>query len=75
MYRVVSFIVIFSFVSVMLYFHMQNGHSITSTHVDTHNHTMIEIPNSSSIPSISGTIRQDESGTWLFFFRKIDQTP
>ncbi len=65
MYRFFSFIVIFSFVSVMLYFHNQNGHDHASNNSEVHNHTLIEIPYFQQAPSITGSVTQDPSGTWL----------
>jgi hypothetical protein len=63
MYRLISFFVIFSFVSVMLYFHQQNGHDSASNHAEKHQR--IVIPSSQSVPSITGSVTQDQSGTWL----------
>ena len=65
MYRFISFFVIFSFVSVMLYFHQQNGHYSSSGHSILHNQEFIEIPQSHTVPTIKGAITQNSSGTWL----------
>lgn len=65
MYRFFSFIVIFSFVSVMLYFHNQNGHYKTANnHLDTE-HQPIMIPKSVKAPSLQASVFQDPTGGWL----------
>jgi hypothetical protein len=46
MYRIISFIFLFSFVSVMLYFHNQNGHFHFDDHQEVHAHKQIRFPNS-----------------------------
>jgi hypothetical protein len=65
MYRIISFIVIFSFVSIMLYFHNQNGHYRASDHGDIHGHKIINIPEGIQAPSLDGKVEQDPSGSWL----------
>jgi hypothetical protein len=65
MYRFFSFIVIFSFVSVMIYFHNQSGHYRASSNIEGHYHQPIAIPKSHTAPSITGSVIQDPSGTWL----------
>lgn len=65
MYRFVSFTVIFSFVSVMLYFHNQNGHDQASNHGEAHKHEEVSIPSGEQIPSIEGSVKKDHSGSWL----------
>jgi hypothetical protein len=65
MYKFLSFIVIFSFVSIMIYFHNQSGHSNASSHAEIHNHKQIVIPPSHLVPSITGSVKQDLFGTWL----------
>ncbi|KAA0547438.1 hypothetical protein FZW96_11290 [Bacillus sp. BGMRC 2118] len=71
MYRIVSFIIIFSFVSVMLYFHQQNSHINASNLHETHHQTTIEIPSRYPKPTITGSITQDPTGSWLL---KIETT-
>jgi hypothetical protein len=46
MYRIISFIFLFSFVSVMLYLHNQNGHLYVDDHQEVHTHKQISFPNS-----------------------------
>jgi hypothetical protein len=65
MYRIVSFIIIFSFVSTMLYFHNQNSHYQASEHESHHGHKMVNIPAGIQAPSIDGKVEQDLSGSWL----------
>lgn len=65
MYRFFSFIVIFSFVSIMLYFHNQSGHTTASGHSAIHNQEAIEIPETYTVPTITGSVMKDLSGTWL----------
>ncbi len=65
MYRLVSFFVIFTFVSVMIFFHYQYGHHSTLGHSQTHHEKTIEIPNSLVVPTITCSVTQDQSGTWL----------
>lgn len=65
MYRLVSFIVIFSFVSIMLYFHNQNGHYKPSNHEHSHSREAAAIPAGGQAPSIEGIIKKDDSGSWL----------
>jgi len=71
MYRIVSFIIIFSFVGVMLYFHQQNSHISASNLHEQHHQTTIEIPSRYPLPTITGTIIQDPTGSWLL---KIETT-
>lgn len=71
MYRFLSFIVIFSFVSVMIYFHNQSGHYSTASHAEIHNHQPIVIPKSHPVPSITGSVTQDPSGTWLLKIQTV----
>lgn len=65
MYRYVSFIVIFSIVSVMLYFHNESSHFTAANHAYAHQENYITIPASERTPSITGSVVQDPSGTWL----------
>lgn len=46
MYRIISFIILFSFVSVMLYLHNQNGHFHFENPQEVHAHKQISFPNS-----------------------------
>jgi hypothetical protein len=47
MYRIISFIFLFSFVSVMLYLHNQNGHyHVEDHHQEIHEHKQNNFPNS-----------------------------
>jgi hypothetical protein len=46
MYRIISFIFLFSFVSVMLYLHNQNGHYHFDDRQEVHAHNQVSIPNS-----------------------------
>ncbi|WP_102348712.1 hypothetical protein [Bacillus sp. Marseille-P3661] len=64
MYRLVSFFVIFSFISVMLYFHNQNSHFSSVTHLNNH-HPALILPKSETTPTITASVIQDRSGTWL----------
>ncbi|MBU8906474.1 hypothetical protein [Desertibacillus haloalkaliphilus] len=63
MYRIVSFFVIFSFVTVVLYFYNESRHHYTSNHKGLHE--QIEIPSDVSVPAIDGMITRDYSGSWL----------
>ncbi|WP_322446011.1 hypothetical protein [Robertmurraya mangrovi] len=67
MYRIISFIVIFSFVSTMLYFHNLNSHHTMSNHhtANHHAHGVFEIPSNKNVPTIHGWVKQDLSGSWL----------
>ncbi|WNF22933.1 hypothetical protein [Mesobacillus jeotgali] len=65
MYRIVSFIIIFLFVSTMLYFHNQNSHYQASDQDNHHGHEMVNIPTGIQAPSIDGKVEQDPSGSWL----------
>jgi hypothetical protein len=46
MYRIVSFIFLFSFVSMMLYLHNQNRHYHVEDLQDIHAHKQMNFPNS-----------------------------
>jgi hypothetical protein len=65
LYRFVSFIVIFSFVTIMLYFHNQNSHYQASNNQDAHMHETVDIPAGEQAPSIKGEVMEDHSGSWL----------
>ncbi|MFT4412821.1 hypothetical protein ACLM5H_03075 [Fredinandcohnia humi] len=65
MYRVISFFVLFSFVSLMLYLHNLSGHSGTMNHALAHQTNQILIPDNVTAPSITGSVSKDLSGTWL----------
>jgi hypothetical protein len=65
MYRIISFIIIFSFVSIMLYFHNLNSHYQASDHGSAHGHKVVNIPEGIGVPSINGKVEQDPSGSWL----------
>lgn len=72
MYRFISFIVIFSFVSVMLYFYNQTGHYQASHHSGAHSHETVPIPAGEQIPSIEGSVKIDHSGSWLLHIKTDD---
>ncbi|MUK90204.1 hypothetical protein GMD78_17670 [Ornithinibacillus sp. L9] len=63
MYRLISFIVLFSLVSVLLYFHQQNSHYAYG-HTDNHDEKIVEVPSESSVPMLTGSVHQDHSGSW-----------
>lgn len=63
MYRFFSFIIIFSFVTIMLYLHNQSGHAGTG-HLTVHTQPY-EVPKIKQVPSIKGSVIQDQSGSWL----------
>ena len=68
MYRIVSFIVIAGFVSIMLYFHQQNSHFGNDAHAGHMNeHESLEISDiqDDDIPEIDGWIKQDPTGNWM----------
>ncbi|MBM6617070.1 hypothetical protein [Bacillus suaedaesalsae] len=65
MYRIVSFIAIFSFVGTMLYYHQLNSHTTASNSHNMHHQQIIEIPKSYPIPTITGNVTQDPTGSWL----------
>lgn len=68
MYRILSFIVIAGFVSIMLYFHQQSSHFSKDAHAGhTGQHDGLEISNMSEveIPEINGWIEQDQTGSWM----------
>jgi hypothetical protein len=65
MYRLVSFFVIFIFVSILIFFHYQYGHHSALGHAQTHHEETVEIPESYRVPTIIASITQDQSGTWL----------
>jgi hypothetical protein len=44
MYRIISFIFLFSFVSVLLYLHNQNGHYHLENPKEVHVHNQISFP-------------------------------
>lgn len=69
MYRVVSFAVLFTFVSIMLYFHNQYGHNHSAIEASGHLHTRLNIPDGKVVPAISGSVKQDHSGAWLLSIR------
>ncbi|WP_102026256.1 hypothetical protein [Salirhabdus sp. Marseille-P4669] len=70
MYRLISFVVIFTFVVVLLYFHNQNSHFTASNHVDHHNENIIEIPLTyKDVPFITGEVKQDFSGEWFLYIQ------
>lgn len=46
MYRMISFIFLFSFVLMMLYLHNQNGHFQLENPEEVHAHKQISLPNS-----------------------------
>jgi hypothetical protein len=46
MYRIISFIFLFSIVSIMLYLHNQNGHYHFDNRQEVHAHKQISTPNS-----------------------------
>lgn len=64
MYRLVSFIVIFSLVTLLLFIHFEYGHNPFSSSAQDHHYEMVEIPSDHVAPSIKGTVNQDHSGTW-----------
>ncbi|MBE4909471.1 hypothetical protein IMZ08_15580 [Bacillus luteolus] len=65
MYRLVSFFVIFTFVSIMIFFHYQYGHHSAFGHAQSHHEETVEIPISYRLPAITASITQDQSGSWL----------
>ncbi|WP_096202593.1 hypothetical protein [Bacillus sp. FJAT-45350] len=60
MYRMKSFMIIFSFVAVLLHLHHENSH-FTSGHM----HVGYEIPEEVVVPVIDGEIRQNDKGMWF----------
>ncbi|SDI00672.1 hypothetical protein [Alteribacillus bidgolensis] len=56
-YRIISFIVIFSFVSVMVYLHHENSHYAGA---DDHSHEAVEVPDGEAVPAIDGELRKDD---------------
>lgn len=68
MYRILSFIVIASFVSILLYFHQQNSHFENKTqagHMEHHEGLEISKMKDAKIPEIDGWIKQDQTGSWM----------
>ncbi|MEH7382936.1 hypothetical protein V7138_20900 [Bacillus sp. JJ1533] len=65
MYRIISFIIIFSIVSTMLYFHNKSSHLSAANHEILHQINQIIIPPLHPAPAITGSVVQDPSGTWL----------
>ncbi|WP_084783126.1 hypothetical protein [Bacillus dakarensis] len=63
-YRSLSFIIIFSFVTVMLYLHNQSSHITGTNHLTAHAQPY-EVPDTYPIPTINGSVIQDQSGSWL----------
>ncbi|WP_079506074.1 hypothetical protein [Mesobacillus jeotgali] len=74
MYRITSFIIIFSFVSVMIYFHIQNGHFQAADDEEEHHHGIIAVPNGTAAPSIDGEVMEDSSGSWLLKIKTTNFT-
>lgn len=64
MYRIVSFIVIFTIVSMMLHLHNQNSHYSAANHEMMHQENQIIIPSKHLAPTIIGMVKQDPGGTW-----------
>ncbi|MFB4163832.1 hypothetical protein ACE1TI_08310 [Alteribacillus sp. JSM 102045] len=62
LYRMISFIVIFSFVSVMLYLHNESSHYAGA---DDHSREAVEVPVGEPVPRIAGELQQDDMNTWL----------
>ncbi|MFC0273101.1 hypothetical protein ACFFIX_16915 [Metabacillus herbersteinensis] len=65
MYRFVSFVLLSSIISILLYFHNENGHQMTSGHHENHQLEAIELPKGHKVPSIKGSVKQNASGSWL----------
>lgn len=63
MYRLISFIVIFVFVSTLLYYHNQSDHSNMPAHSMAHG--SVEIPADEKVPVLQGELRQDDMGSWM----------
>ncbi|SES94033.1 hypothetical protein SAMN05216389_103264 [Oceanobacillus limi] len=64
MYRFVSFLIIFSIVGILLYFHEQTSHCTTGD-VGHHQENIVEIKDTELIPSVKGKVKQDKSGSWF----------
>ncbi|WP_078551449.1 hypothetical protein [Bacillus alkalicellulosilyticus] len=65
MYRLVSFIVILSFVSTVLYFYNESRHHHSSSHEHhSSTHERIIIHDDAQPPSITGWVQQDASHSW-----------
>lgn len=66
MYRIVSFIVLFTFVGTTLYFYTLNSHFVMSMSENdhSHHHSLKEVPETAPAPAISGSVGQ-EAGQWL----------
>lgn len=67
MYRLLSFVVIASFVSVMLYFHQQSSHfgETQAGHIGHHEGLEISKVKDAKIPEIDGWVKQDQTGSWM----------
>ncbi|WP_449537528.1 hypothetical protein [Ferdinandcohnia sp. Marseille-Q9671] len=65
MYRVISFVIIFSIVTSMLYLHNQSSHFSASNHEMMHQANQIVIPQNHTAPTITGSVTQDLTGAWL----------
>ena len=61
LYRLISFIVLFAFVSTTLYFHNGSRHEAAGEY----SHMPNEIPSGTPAPSINGKVTRDPSGSWL----------
>ncbi|WP_051556431.1 hypothetical protein [Alkalihalobacterium bogoriense] len=65
MYRFISFLVITTFVSSVLYFYNESRHHHSSGHHTGHEEIIIHIPNDITPPTITGEVKQDASNSWL----------
>jgi hypothetical protein len=64
MYKLFSFLVISSLISVTLYLHNKNGHYLVDSH--PHSDHLLKIPEDETlVPAINGSLQQDPTGTWL----------
>ncbi|WP_018924343.1 hypothetical protein [Salsuginibacillus kocurii] len=65
MYRLVSFIVLFTFVGGLLYLYTLNSHFVMTVGSEHEHEDTKEVTASSSVPSLSGTIEQETEDEWV----------
>lgn len=63
-YRIISFLVLFVFVGVTLYFYTMNSHFVMEA-AGNHSHAMFEVPEDADAPSISLEIEETTEGAVL----------
>ncbi|SDH26992.1 hypothetical protein SAMN05192534_103108 [Alteribacillus persepolensis] len=60
-YRIISFVVITAFVSVMVHLHLENSH----VSGEAHYHEVLHVPKNQPVPDVSGKLMKDNTEQWL----------